>query len=71
MHRFRNEHVQGLVHILGGHEMVHGAGQFCSSNALNRVMFDRKWWSLGNLDVAEYAPSWPTRLRMAQTFTDG
>jgi hypothetical protein len=53
-HRSRDktkEHVQELVHIPGGHEMI-CAGQSHSVDALSHVIFERKWWSLGDLDVA-------------------
>jgi hypothetical protein len=53
-HRSRDktkEHVQELVHIPGGHEMI-CASQSPSIDALSHVIFERKWWSLGNLDVA-------------------
>jgi len=44
------EHVQELVHIPGGHEMI-CSGHSRSVNALNHVIFERKW-SRSNLDVA-------------------
>lgn len=53
-HRSRDktkEHVQELVHISGGHEMI-GAHQSRSVDALNQVIFERKWSSRSNLDVA-------------------
>ena len=52
-HRSRDKaekHVQELVHIPGGHEMI-CAGQSRSVDALSHVIFERKWWSLGDLDV--------------------
>jgi hypothetical protein len=45
------EHVQELVHIPGGHEMI-CAGQSRRADVSSHVIFERKWWSLGNLDVA-------------------
>ena len=54
MHRFRDkmkEHVQELVHIAGGHEMI-CAGQSRRVDVLSHVIFEGKWWSLGDLDVA-------------------
>ena len=53
-HRSRDktkEHVQELVHIPGGHEMI-CACQSRSVDALSHVIFEGKWWSLGDLDVA-------------------
>lgn len=53
-HRSRDKmqgHVQELVHVAGGHEMI-CAGQFRSGNALSYIIFERKWWSLCNLNVA-------------------
>ena len=45
------EHVQELVHIPGGHEMI-CSGHSRSVDALSHFIFERKWWSRGNLDVA-------------------
>jgi hypothetical protein len=45
------EHVQKLVHVTGGHEMI-CADQSCSGNALGYIIFERKWWSRSNLNVA-------------------
>jgi hypothetical protein len=53
-HRSRDkmkEHVQELVHIRGGHEMI-CAGRSRSVDALSHVIIERKWWSRVNLDVA-------------------
>ena len=53
-HRSRDktkEHVQQLVHIPGGHEMI-CASQSPSVDAMRHVIFERKWWALDNLDVA-------------------
>jgi hypothetical protein len=53
-HRSRDktkEHVQELVHIPGRHEII-CASQSPSVDALSHVIFERKRWSLGNLDVA-------------------
>jgi hypothetical protein len=52
-HRSRDktkEHVQELVHTPGGHEMI-CAGRSRSVDALSHVIFERKWRSLGDLDV--------------------
>ena len=45
------EHIQELVHIPGGHEMI-CSGHSRSVDALNHVIFEREWWSRGNLDIA-------------------
>jgi hypothetical protein len=53
-HRSRDktkEHVQELVHIPGEQEMI-CASQSPSVDALSHIIFERKWWSLSNLDVA-------------------
>ena len=55
MYRSRDktkEHVQELVHIPGGHEMI-CSGHSRSVDSLSHVIFERKWWSRGNLDVAQ------------------
>ena len=54
-HRSRDkmkEHVQELVHIPGGHETI-CAGQSRSVDALSHVIFERKWWTLRDLNVVQ------------------
>ena len=45
------EHVQELVHVTRGHEMI-CTDQSCTGNALVYIIFEGKWWSRGNLNVA-------------------
>ena len=64
MHRSRDktkEHVQELVNIPGGYEMI-CASQSHSIDMLSHVIFERKWQSRDNLDVALSVSSWQMKM---------
>ena len=46
------EHVQEVVHSLGGHEMIR-VSQSRSIDPFSHATFERKQWSLSDLDVAQ------------------